>query len=180
MQTQQQQSSYQVKTKSATFLFSVCFGVAFGVFAIVVNLFYTFWFSPGTIALAWGAMLLAAIAAYLWPAILSSRRTGKVSSGLLAGTLSACISFLIGYLFNVYLAYTVTSQMRQNVETVLHWLQSLVSVSDPVHYSNTQVIQDAVNSIGAIAIIAVIGLCLGAFGGWIGRRSFRQQQTAKG
>lgn len=151
------------------------FGVILGIIGIAVNLVYTYMFSTAAIITGIVVLLVGGIVLYTWPAIRSSRRSGKVGSGVIAGLVCACVSFLIGYGFNVFLTSMAVDRMRQNALTAFNAMQSMFPVSGvQFNMTNAQIQQNATGSIAAIIVVAIIGLIFGLIGGLIGRSRSRR------
>ena len=161
--------------QATPYLSGLLFGVILGIIAIALNLIYTFAFSAMVLTAGIIVLLVAGMVTYIWPAIRASRRTGKVSSGMIAGVVSACVSFLIGYAFNVFLTAMAVDRMRQNALSAFNVMQSMFPTSG-MHavMTNAQIQQNALSSISAIIVIAIIGLFFGAIGGLIGRSRARR------
>lgn len=149
-----------------------------GIIGIVVNLVYTYMFSTAAIIATLAVLLVAGIVLCIWPAIRSSRRTGKIGSGIIAGIVSACVAFLIGYGFNIYLSFMAVDRIHQNALTAFNAMQRIFSVSGAqFSMTNAQIQQNATNITGAIfaiIIFAIIGLIFGLIGGGIGRSQSRR------
>lgn len=160
------------------FLTGLLFGIILGIIGIAVNLVYTYVFSPATITSGLGVLVVAGIVLYTWPAIRASKRSGKVGSGIFAAIVCACVSFLIGYGFNIYLTSIAADRMRQNAQAAFNAIQRIIPVSGiQFNLTNTQIQQNAINSVAAIVIIALIGLFFGFIGGLIGRSRSRARRV---
>jgi hypothetical protein len=163
----------QQPSQSATFKIGALFGVVWGVIlvanGIVSNALNIKWTSIVTIVVS--------LAIYFLSGMQASQRTAKVSSGLLAGLVTALFSSLIANATSFVLFATNSAKVEQARQAAQQAAQQ-AGAGQTITYSDTAIIALTAGGLVVSLIFAtLVGLGIGALGGLAGKARAPISQT---